>query len=293
MPTKLEEIPEITFHRRRDLLVFEILDMFFPDLPAATLANLALPERSGVKVDDNKVSRVIVETAVEIETFNESRVHEIYLEECIHNGRVPSFSFSATPGNHPFSKLMGVVDFALWAKAAYWTSDECVALSLGKSPEIFNTQSISKSPVRRHQMFAKEYFRRKELVDRAVAVGVIPENVPPTEFVQWARKLNLDVSVELLAELDLINDSHRDAVDAPGKPLQEKERDSLLKLILGMSVDKYGYGIGETRNDATGNKSYSITSRLAGLGIELDSDTIRKYLKEAEQRFGDLVNPPK
>ena len=56
---------------------------------------------------------------------------------------------------------------------------------------------------------------------------------------------------------------------------------------------QYNTRDGYTRNDATGNKSYSITSRLAGLGIELDSDTIRKYLKEAEQRFGDLVNPPK
>jgi hypothetical protein len=59
-----------------------------------------------------------------------------------------------------------------------------------------------------------------------------------------------------------------------------------------MSVDRYGYRVGEKRNSATGEKGNSIAARLQSLGIRLDPDTIRKYLKEAEDRFGDLVDEP-
>ena len=76
--------------------------------------------------------------------------------------------------------------------------------------------------------------------------------------------------------------------------MSDTERDSLLKLLLGMSIDKYDYKVGETRNPATGENRDSINAALERLDLKLTSDTIRKYLKEAEQRFGDhLKNPRK
>ena len=66
------------------------------------------------------------------------------------------------------------------------------------------------------------------------------------------------------------------------------ERDSLLKMILGMAVSKYNYNPSSTRNIATGDNKGSIAFDLSKHGLNLDSDTIRKFIKEAEEKLGDL-----
>jgi hypothetical protein len=64
------------------------------------------------------------------------------------------------------------------------------------------------------------------------------------------------------------------------KPLSTKERDTLLKLILGMAIEQYNYDPEAPRSEAFKN----IHDDCAGLGLSLDTDTIRKWLKEAAQR---------
>ena len=49
----------------------------------------------------------------------------------------------------------------------------------------------------------------------------------------------------------------------------------------------------ETRNPATGENRDSINPALERLDLKLTSDTIRKYLKEAEHRFGDHIKNPR
>jgi hypothetical protein len=63
------------------------------------------------------------------------------------------------------------------------------------------------------------------------------------------------------------------------RPLLSKERDSALKLIIGMAVIGYRYDPGRPRNDATTD----ISNDLAQLGVPLDPDTVRKWLREASQ----------
>jgi hypothetical protein len=63
------------------------------------------------------------------------------------------------------------------------------------------------------------------------------------------------------------------------RPLLSKERDSALKLIIGMAVKGYTYDPSRQRNDAT----KEISGDLASLGIPLDPDTVRKWLREASQ----------
>ena len=71
--------------------------------------------------------------------------------------------------------------------------------------------------------------------------------------------------------------------------LSKKEKMSLLMLVYGMAVKKYGYKPGAARNKATGEKAGSIAAELEELGLSLSSDTIKKFIKEAEERFGDLT----
>lgn len=70
--------------------------------------------------------------------------------------------------------------------------------------------------------------------------------------------------------------------------LHATERETLLKLVLGMAIDKYGYKPGG-RNTATGGNNGSIKCCLQNLGLEVDEDTIRNHLKEGYELFQDIV----
>jgi hypothetical protein len=67
--------------------------------------------------------------------------------------------------------------------------------------------------------------------------------------------------------------------------LPESERISLLKMALGMAIDAYDYNPKAKKNIATGNNSGSISNALAKHDLNLDADTIRKFIKEAEDKF--------
>ncbi len=70
-------------------------------------------------------------------------------------------------------------------------------------------------------------------------------------------------------------------VDLTSKPSSTKERDSLLKLSIGMAIGGYRYDPYQTRNAAT----REIRDDLQALGLGMDDDTIRKYLKQG----GELI----
>ena len=61
----------------------------------------------------------------------------------------------------------------------------------------------------------------------------------------------------------------------------------MLKMVLGMAMDKYDYDPEKLRNYATGDNKNSITARLAALGYPVSSDTVRDYLKEAVEKHGN------
>lgn len=73
------------------------------------------------------------------------------------------------------------------------------------------------------------------------------------------------------------------------KPLGAKERETLFKLTIGMAIKGYGYDPSATRNDAT----TEITRDLEALGITLDSDTVRKWLREAAKILPPSPHKPR
>ena len=180
-------------------------------------------------------------------------------------------------------------DFEYWSKAEYWTSDEAVAISFGKNPKVVTREAL-KNYLGKAQ-FADNYFLRCDLLDRAIQSDRLPKEIPPADFLEWAHQRSIPIPRELTDYLSAIKDT---SSQSSAKPLSDTGRDSLLKLVLGMSIDSYGYKVGETRNPATGENRGSIAAALERLDLKLTPDTIRKYLKEAEQRFGDpLKNPRK
>jgi hypothetical protein len=57
----------------------------------------------------------------------------------------------------------------------------------------------------------------------------------------------------------------------------------MLKLIIGMAIDAYGYEPDKSRNDLTGNNKNSLSAKMQTHGINISDDTIRKYLNEAKE----------
>ena len=86
-------------------------------------------------------------------------------------------------------------DLEFWAKAAYWTLDEAVALSFGKDPEAVKWESVASlveiSP------FAKDYSRRRELTIRAKIVKQLYDPVLPVFFFEWAKANGIEYPKEL------------------------------------------------------------------------------------------------
>jgi hypothetical protein len=189
-----------------------------------------------------------------------------------------------------FHKPSANADFDFWSKAAYWTLDEAVALSFGKDPKKVYWDGI-KSLVERSS-FIQGYGKVRELANRAKAAGLLKEPTLPLAFVLWAKKNDLafpeqlEKNVTAQAQKGAVPAAH--AVASPKLPtpakdkkdeLKTREKDTLLKLVIGMAVEGYRYDPKAAKNTAVAD----IVSDLNKLGLSLDADTVRRWLKEAAE----------
>ena len=82
-----------------------------------------------------------------------------------------------------------------------------------------------------------------------------------------------------------LDKSISDATVKEEKPLGTTERDTLLKLVIGMAVDGYGHDPAAAKS----NVPKEVADILVKLGMSVSDDTVRKYLKQA----ADTVLPAK
>ena len=256
----------------------------------------------------------------------------------------------------PFNQPSAAADFEYWAKMSYWSVDEAVALSFGKSPIHANPKVLQPNVASR---FALLFNSRRALFARALEMGQLYDKTLPTVMLAWAQRMQIDfpsaladaveriggqiadwkslfdkmkaardealteLSAEregrlsdmrerkitfdefaanqrelidgyngLLAGKDEQLGEQRDAIaelnerlvaqnesaKESDRPLQSRERESLLKLVLGLAIKGYGYNAKAGRASQT----KEIADDLAALGMPLDVDTVRKYLSEAK-----------
>jgi len=98
------------------------------------------------------------------------------------------------------------------------------------------------------------------------------------ELIAWAIKKGISLNRELIQ-------LYKTEPEQSKSDLSEKERNSLLKIIYGMAIEKYDYSpSNNSRSTVTGNNSGSIHYDLSLHGINVDVATIRKYLKEAAEK---------
>ena len=179
-----------------------------------------------------------------------------------------------------FSMPNANADFTHWGKAAHWTLDEATALSFGKAPEVVNWASVKDlvdlSP------FATQYARVLDLAHRAKEQQELHDPVVPSLFLAWAKRNEFDYPPELEEQVNARGQLALQSTKE--KPLGTKERQSALKLIIGLAIGGYGYDPSERRS----SKVSDINDDLARHGLSLDPDTVRKWLRQAAE-----VLPPK
>lgn len=119
--------------------------------------------------------------------------------------------------------------------------------------------------LRRQHKADREQFKKRR-AERPARDGYYPAGGLPEDAVFVVRT---DALAELLAAA---------SVGESAKPdLGTRERETLLKLLIGMAIAGYKYSPEEGRSHAPAE----IASDLQRLGIAVSDDTVRKWLKEA------------
>lgn len=193
-------------------------------------------------------------------------------------------------------------DYEYWCKADYWTDYEFIGLLTERQPKriatILDYNETVLSDV------GKQAERLHLLLRRARDTRHIEAFARPHDLLVWAKKKRIELPEMLasVAEDYGLFDEEEDQANEPApslfptesdnifsmnpdqplpKPraphaLGTKERESLLKMVIGMGIAGYAHDPEKRRNPT----AKEISDDLASQGISLDEDTIRKYLKE-------------
>ncbi len=186
-------------------------------------------------------------------------------------------------------------DFNHWAKAAYWTLDEAIALSLYKDPKIVNWKNIE--PIKSKSEFTKSYAKRIDLIIRLPNAKGTQSLVSPMEFVNWAKKIELAIPEKLISEVERINrdninwqaeyeklkQSHDvllseiDSLKAfTQKSESTRKSNNILQAFTAIAIDAYGYDPKAEKSTAP----QDISDALDKIGAKGSPKTIRTWLKE-------------
>jgi hypothetical protein len=168
-----------------------------------------------------------------------------------------------------FHDPRATADFSHYGQAAGWRLEECVALSFGKDPEQVSWETVA--PYMEVSKFAKDYERRRDLILRASEAKQISDFVAPAVFVAWAKRSGIDLPPGLVQACR----TKKPDTDL-NKPLLRSEREALLKLVGGMAIAAYRYDPELKKNPPISE----ICSDLELLGLHLEADTVRKYVKQ-------------
>jgi hypothetical protein len=189
----------------------------------------------------------------------------------------------------------------------YWTVEEAIALSFGKSPDIVSWKEIS--VYKDSSPFVKKYMKAQKLVQRALeakelkyepgSYGSNTKRIKPYDFVNWAKTNNLDFPTELekiiLERVDKITDWQAlyKEKDLEVEQLKKKLEDSqnkrkehatkarastnsnrILKMALAViAKDKYKYG-------KDSNAIGTMLSYFDKQGLNIDDQTLRSHIDE-------------
>jgi hypothetical protein len=171
-------------------------------------------------------------------------------------------------------------DFEYWCKMPDFTVDEILCLSIGISPEHFESDTLDKLEKRSFEdLWPSLQFlilRRRQL-SRNFGVSIRRRPVLPEPFLKWIERVEFEVHFELVSFLRRylpVTEGSRALGDMVAKP-DKREIKSIAQLFTAMAIDCYGY----CPDDAKSPTTREIVDMAAAIGLTISEDTVRKYLK--------------
>jgi len=116
-------------------------------------------------------------------------------------------------------------------------------------------------------------------------------------FPEYNPNRHLDIIPEYnpKQDLDIIPDQvviEKNVKNNSEFTFSDPEINSMLKMLLGMAIDAYGYDPKADRNTATGENRGSIKAYLQTIGLNIDKKTVAKFLKIASLKNPDITRKP-
>ena len=175
-----------------------------------------------------------------------------------------------------------------WARSSYWSLEEGAVLAYDLDPNEAIMRSVPgyDGPRLRAPADARQLVN---LAQRAIEVGALEERAAPIAFMKWARSMGVEFHPDWWAAVAGEEALAKDEAEAPPPAapvldLKTKEQETLLKMVAAMAMAYYGWDRDALRNTATGE----IADDLEKVGVSLDPDTIRKWLRTAAELIPGL-----
>jgi hypothetical protein len=194
------------------------------------------------------------------------------------------------------------VNYDYWPKMSFWNQYEVAALLLDTSPEIVHWDSVES--YKDQYPLARKYAALFEVASRALSTGELKHTkgvtnciqIKPSDCIEWAQSKGIDIPEELaekmnyqtqymkceqLKEENLFLIEELDKIKIENtyeKPINTREKESMLKIIIGMAIGGYKYQPGLKRQ-----KDPVIQDMLTDLennGVGCCRHTIQKFIDE-------------
>jgi hypothetical protein len=165
-----------------------------------------------------------------------------------------------------FNRPEAISDYPYWCTLKSWTLEEAAALLLGKDPRKVNWRTLSR--LETTSPFARRLDRLRSQLLRAKSDDAVKDADSPSHLVDWALAAGISVPPDLISALE-----NR----GTGPTMEGRERASLLKLVLGMATKHYEFKPAASKSPVP----KQIADDLAEAGLQINPETVRKFLREA------------
>ena len=189
--------------------------------------------------------------------------------------------------SQPYNDLLTDDEAIHWSRAEYWSNEEAASLSLNRDPRRINHSKLMDRLKRQPSncgAFVRDYADRYDLIFRRG----FPPRTSPRKFLAWFDEKHIELPGLLIHAVNEFHPPPKPRIETAPSPhktgdlnaLGDTERQTFLKIILGMAIEQYGYVPDAARNKAVSN----ICEDLVAIGLDVTDDTIRAKLKDAVDR---------
>lgn len=201
----------------------------------------------------------------------------------------------------PFEGDASLADFDYWSKAAYYTLDEALWLSVGLQPtDRFDARILHSAGQRKTVDAASKFLiKRRELFVRELQSGSITRKQTSATLFEWIQRVDLEVhpgfkrmlekTLERSSKALVQNESNSANTDEYKGKFEAREKVSLSKMLLAIAITEYGYDP-EARRSPIPKEMQDLAAQL---GLEISQDTIRQYLQMGAKYLAKGWKPDK